>query len=119
MAVFENFQEVAALGGGEDGEAPIVDDQHIHAGDGLENAFVAAVTAGKSEGFEHARGALIEDGPSVTARLVPKGAGDPAFAKAGRAGDQQVLMPGDPAAIGFEVIPRRWVVERTFAWLGE
>ena len=105
VAVFEDFEEVAALGGGEDGKAPIVDYQHIHAGDGLEDAFVAAPisrtgTAGKSEGFEHARGALIEDGPSVTARLVPKGAGDPAFAKAGRTGDQQVLMARNPAAIG-------------------
>jgi hypothetical protein len=35
MTVFEDFQEVAALGGGQDGEAPIVDYQHIHAGDGL------------------------------------------------------------------------------------
>jgi transposase len=29
--------------------------------------------------------------------------------------------PSDPAmnrAQGFEVLPRRWVVERTFAWLG-
>ena len=46
--------------GGEDGKAPIVDDQHIHAGDGLEDAFMAAPISrtgatGKSEGFEHAR----------------------------------------------------------------
>ena len=80
LAVFENFQEVAALGDGENGETPIVDYQHIHAGDGLEVAFVAAVTASKSEGFEHARCALIEDGPPVTARLVAEGAGDPTFA---------------------------------------
>ena len=47
VAVFEDFQEVPAFRGGEDGEAPIVDDQHIHAGDGFEDAFVAAVTAGQ------------------------------------------------------------------------
>jgi transposase len=22
-----------------------------------------------------------------------------------------------PAAVGFEVLPKRWIVERTFAWL--
>ena len=105
VAVFEDFQQVTALRGGEDGEAPIVDDQHIHAGDGLEDAFMAAPiskrgTAGKSEGFEHARGALIEDGPPVTAPLMAQSAGDPAFAKTGGSGDQQVLMTRDPATIG-------------------
>ena len=29
----------------------------------------------------------------------------------------QIVEPSD-AARGFEVLPRRWVVERTFAWLG-
>ena len=81
VAVFEDFQEVAALGGGEDGEAPIVDNQHIHAGDGFEDAFVATVAAGKGEGFEHARGALIEDRSSIPACLVAKGTGDPALAQ--------------------------------------
>ena len=28
----------------------------------------------------------------------------------------QVVKRSD-AAVGFEVIPRRWVVERTFAWM--
>lgn len=100
VAVFEDFQQVTAFRGCEDGKAPIVDDQHVHAGDGFEDAFVAPIPTGKSEGFEHARGALIEDGPPVTASLMAQGAGDPAFAKAGRAGDQQVLMPGDSTAIG-------------------
>ena len=83
VAVFEDFQQVTALRGGQDGEAPIVDDQHIHAGDGFEDAFMAAIATGKSEGFEHARGALIKDGPPVTASLMAQGAGDPAFARTG------------------------------------
>jgi putative transposase len=29
----------------------------------------------------------------------------------------QIIKRSD-AAKGFEVLPRRWVVERTFAWLG-
>jgi putative transposase len=27
------------------------------------------------------------------------------------------IVERDPAATGFQVLPRRWVVERTFAWL--
>jgi hypothetical protein len=53
----------------------------------------------KSKGFEHARGALIEDGPPVPARLVAKVAGDPAFAEAHGSGYQQVLMTYNPTAI--------------------
>lgn len=28
------------------------------------------------------------------------------------------VVPRPPGGIGFTVLPRRWVVERTFAWLG-
>ena len=28
------------------------------------------------------------------------------------------IIKRSDTAIGFEVLPRRWVVERTFAWLG-
>jgi len=37
------------------------------------------------------------------------------WAKEGREIDWQKLLPRR----GFEVLPRRWVVERTFAWLGQ
>ncbi len=28
------------------------------------------------------------------------------------------IVKRDPDQVGFKVLPRRWVVERTFAWLG-
>jgi transposase len=37
------------------------------------------------------------------------------WAKEGVEGDWQKLMPPQ----GFVVLPRRWVVERTFSWLGQ
>ncbi len=37
------------------------------------------------------------------------------WAKEGREINRQKLLPRR----GFEVLPRRWVVERTFAWLGQ
>ena len=34
------------------------------------------------------------------------------------AGWQLVIVPKLPEQVGFQVLPRRWVVERTFGWLG-
>jgi hypothetical protein len=33
-------------------------------------------------------------------------------------GCRLVVVTRSPEAVGFQVLPRRWVVERTFAWLG-
>jgi hypothetical protein len=54
---------------------------------------------GKSKGFEHARGVLIEDRSPVRTSLVAKSAGDPAFAQTGGSSNQQVLMTCDPTTI--------------------
>jgi putative transposase len=29
------------------------------------------------------------------------------------------IVPKDPDATRFEVLPKRWIIERTFAWLGK
>ena len=39
------------------------------------------------------------------------------FADGGYAGPLEIIKRSDKAK-GFEILPRRWVVERTFAWLG-
>ena len=99
MAVFEDFQKITPLRGGEDCKAPIVNDQDLHAGDGFENALMSPITTGEGKGFEHAWRTLIEDRSPVRTSLVAKSAGDPAFAEARRSGYQQVLMTRDPTAI--------------------
>jgi transposase len=47
--------------------------------------------------------------PPVPAKVAER------WAKEGKEVDWQKLMPPK----GFEVLPRRWVVERTFSWLGQ
>ena len=51
---------------------------------------------------------MVEDGAVVAAGLVAERAGDPALADAGRAGDEQVLVPLDPVA-GGELLEQRAV----------
>src|ERR671915_326120 len=44
--------------------------------------------------------------------------GEVAACAAAREGLRLEIVARDPATRGFAVLPRRWVVERTFAWLG-
>jgi len=100
VAVLEDLEQVAAFDGCERGEAPVVEDQQVHAGERLEHPCVAAVAAGDGELLEEARDAVVEDVAAVATGLVADGAGDPAFTEAGGAGDQQVLRAIDPCAVG-------------------
>src|SRR3954469_23921305 len=59
---------------------------------------MTAVAACKCEGIEQPWHAMIEDGSIVAARLVPERTGKPTLAGAGRAADQQALVPCDPIA---------------------
>ena len=93
MAVFENFQQITSLRWGENGQTPVIEDQNFQFCDGLEHTGVTSVTPGQGEGLEEARDAVIDDAAPVPAGFVAQGTGDPAFAEAGLAGDQQVLMP--------------------------
>ena len=46
-------------------------------------------------------------------------AGDKLRSALNRHGDWTIeIIKRSDATVGFEVLPRRWVVERTFAWLG-
>ena len=66
-------------------------------------------------------GTLFGQFPFLKKLFADGGYQGPVFRQA-----QRKLLPGleteivkrSDAATGFEVIPRRWVVERTFAWLG-
>ena len=44
--------------------------------------------------------------------------GETAACAAAREGLRLTIVTRDPGTRGFAVLPRRWVVERTFAWLG-
>src|SRR5581483_10312026 len=80
----------------------------LDAREGPEEASMAAVAPREGERLEQPRQPLIEHGAVVPAGLVAQGASNPALADAGRADDEQVLMPVDPLA-GDELLEQRLV----------
>jgi hypothetical protein len=70
VTVFEDFEEIALLRLGEDGEPPIVQDQELDARKVLEQPTVTAVAAGERERLEETRNAVIENAFAVPTCLV-------------------------------------------------
>ena len=98
VAVFEDLEQIDALGLHEDLQAPVVEDQQVDPGETLEEAGVAPVAAGEGQSLEHPGNALIEDRSAIAAGFVAQGAGDPALADSGGADDGQVFVMIDPVA---------------------
>src|SRR5438034_7122479 len=98
MPILGDLKDVATLLLSERGEAPIVQDQQVNARQALEEPCMTTVAARECQGIEQPWHAMIEDGSIVAARLVAERAGKPTFAGAGRAADQQALVPCDPIA---------------------
>ena len=59
---------------------------------------MATVAAGERETGKQLGTALIQNGAIITARLVAERAGEPALADAGRPGDHQAVVFGDPVS---------------------
>lgn len=95
-ALFNDLQQIAALVGAERFEAEVVEDEQADLAEPLHEAWMATVAAGQRELGEQPGDALIENSVVVAAGLVGERAGEPAFADAGRALDDQVLCGGDP-----------------------
>ncbi|KUM24112.1 hypothetical protein AU467_31420, partial [Mesorhizobium loti] len=80
VAIIEDFQDVAALGGVENRQAPVVEDKELNAPERLEQAAIATIATRKCERLKEARDAMIEHRSIVAAGLVAEGAGDPTLA---------------------------------------
>ena len=84
--------------GSERFEPPVVEDEQRHLAEPLHQPWIATVTAGEREVGEQLGHALIEDGTIIAAGLVAECAGEPGFADAGGAFDDEVLQRLDPVA---------------------
>ncbi len=91
MAIIEDFHDVAAFGGVEDPQAPVVVDEELNAPERLVQPAIAPVAARQRERLEDARDSMIEHRSIVAAGFVAEGAGDPTLAQAGCARDLKLL----------------------------
>src|SRR5690606_25866539 len=78
--------------------APVVDDEDIDAGVALEGVGVGAVGAREQELVSEAGGTAVSGAVALAARLLGERAGDVGLAGTRRAGDDDVLVFGDPGA---------------------
>ena len=108
VLILHDLQEVAPLLGGHRSESPIVEDQKLDARQAFKEPSMMAVAACQRERIEEPRQALIEDRAVVPTSLMAERAGNPTLTDAGRADDEQVLVPFDPFA-GDELLEQRLV----------
>src|SRR2546425_2754761 len=100
IPVLENLEQVAALLVLRRGQAPVVEEEDVHASELAEQPAVGPVGAGEAEIIEQAGGSAVVGAVAAAAGLVGEGTGDEALAGAGGAGDEDLLVLLDPAAGG-------------------
>ena len=92
VAVLEDLEEVAALRVLDRGEAPVVDDQDVEAGELAEQADVGAVGAGQGELVKEAGGAAVDGAIALAAGLMGEGTGEEALPDPGGADEDHVVV---------------------------
>src|SRR5260370_14922374 len=106
VALLDDLEQVAGLVGPEWLEAPVMEDEQPDLAEPLHQPWIATVAAGECEVGEQLGHALIENGSVVATGFVAECAGEPGFADAGGAFDDEVLWGVDPVA-GDEPLEQR------------
>ena len=91
VSLLEDFEQIVPGAGVEGFEAEVVENEQIGAAEGFDEARMAAVAPGERQVLAELWPAMIEDGAIVAAGFLADGAGQPAFADAGRT---SVILPG-------------------------
>lgn len=78
---------------------------------------VTAASVSDNAGGIHVLSSIAADHPRITKAWVYNGYRTRVIDHGARLGIDVEVTRRDPAQKGFKVIPRRWVVERTFGWL--
>lgn len=100
VAIFEHFEEVAALGVGEGSEAEVIEEEEFGAGEPVEQTRVGAVASRDGQVSEEAGETKVASREALPTGAVTESAGEKAFTGAGGAGDEHDLVSADPVAAG-------------------
>ena len=100
VAILEQLEDVMLLIGAEGLEPPVVEHEQIDAGDGFEQAGVAAVALGERQLLQEAWQPEVHRAVSLSTGFVGERAGEVGLADAGRADDEHVVMLLDPGTLG-------------------
>jgi hypothetical protein len=98
ISLLEDFEEVVTGAGVEGLEAEVVEDEEIGAAEGFDEAWMSPVAPGERKVAAELRPAMIENRAIVAAGSVADGAGEPAFADAGRPDEREIVVGVDPFA---------------------
>ena len=100
MAIFEDLQQCQPRQGVQRLQRKVVDDHQCLLADLLQLPDVAAVSLGQAQFAEQPRGRMVADPEPAQTRLVAQRGGQEALPGAAFAGDDEVLVLTDPAAVG-------------------
>ena len=100
VAIIQDLEQVLRLESGQRISEPVVKDQKLDTGEGIEEFGVGAIGVGQSGLVQKAGGALVADIEVVAAGGVGESAGQEGLAHTGWAEDEDVEVLTDPFALG-------------------
>ena len=98
VAVFQDFQQVTALLCVQFDQSPVIEDEGLGFRQGVEELGVASVPFGDAQLLEESGQAQVQGGVAGSTGAVRQGTGEPGFADAGGAGDEDIGVFPDPLA---------------------
>jgi hypothetical protein len=100
VAVLHHLEEILSLHVGHGGEAPIIEDQDVHARQPREHRGVRAISACERELLKEARQASVDGPVTLPTRVLPQRARQVGLPDASRPGDEDVAVFRDPPSGG-------------------
>ena len=100
VSVIEHLQEITGLMDGKRVAQPVIEDEELGTGQGMQQSGIGTVDVREGEIVEEAGSTLVADGESQTARCVAQSASEKSFSSACWAQNDGVEMAMDPFALG-------------------
>jgi hypothetical protein len=100
VSVIEHLQEITGLMDGQRVTQPVIEDEELGTGQGMQQSGIGTVDVREGEVVEEAGSTLVADGESQTARCVAQSASEKSFSSACGAQNDGVEMAMDPFALG-------------------